>query len=289
MAYTLTIWGVRGSVPTPGPRTTRYGGNTSCVCVHREGANGRQEVILDAGTGVRVLGAELVNRGNGSLQLDLLLSHTHWDHIQGIPFFSPLFSEGNQVRVWGAKQGDTDLSVILRQQMNPVVFPVPLDEIAADLRVAHVEPGRFEIDGFQVDAMRLRHPGNTLGYRLTPVDGGASVAFVPDNELGPGGVYGEPEDWREQFVRFLQGVDVLVHDAMFRAEDLEQFSGWGHSSPSEAIAVAAEAGVKRLVLFHHRPEHDDDVMDRLLEDAQREAHDLGVEVAAAVEGMHISL
>jgi len=282
----VRFWGVRGSTPTPQAENLRYGGNTSCVEVRVGG----RIYVFDCGTGFRNLGKHLSREFQSQpFEAHIFISHFHWDHIQGIPFFSPLFSEGNQVRVWGAKQGDTDLSVILRQQMNPVVFPVPLDEIAADLRVAHVEPGRFEIDGFQVDAMRLRHPGNTLGYRLTPVDGGASVAFVPDNELGPGGVYGEPEDWREQFVRFLQGVDVLVHDAMFRAEDLEQFSGWGHSSPSEAIAVAAEAGVKRLVLFHHRPEHDDDVMDRLLEDAQREAHDLGVEVAAAVEGMHISL
>jgi ribonuclease BN (tRNA processing enzyme) len=258
--------------------------------VHRVGEDGaRQEVILDAGTGVRLLGTELAERSNGELQLDLLLSHTHWDHIQGIPFFAPLFREGNQVRVWGAKQGDTDLPVILRQQMNPVVFPVPLDEIAADLQVEHVQPGRFEIDGFQVDAMRLRHPGNTLGYRLTPVDGGATVAYVPDNELGPGGDYEVPEDWREQFVRFLQGVDVLIHDAMFRDEDLEQFAGWGHSSPREAIAVAAEAGVKRLLLFHHRPDHDDDVMDRLVENAQRQADAVGVSVEAAVEGMLISL
>ena len=147
----------------------------------------------------------------------------------------------------------------------------------------------FEIDGFRVDAMRLRHPGNTLGYRLTSLAGGASVAFVPDNELGPGGEYGEPADWREQFVRFLQGVDILIHDAMFRDEEVEEFAGWGHSSPREALAVAAEAGVKRLLLFHHRPEHDDDRMDQIVAGAQRQAEGTGVTVEAAVEGMHISL
>lgn len=287
-AYALTFWGTRGSVPTPGPRTTRYGGNTSCVSLSTNG-NSEQLVILDAGTGVRPLGNLLMEEANGSMEMDLLLSHTHWDHIQGLPFFTPMAAEGHIVRIWGAKQGNVDLPVILQQQMHPVVFPVPLEELATDLTVGHIEPGTFEIDGFEVTAMRVRHPASTMAYRLIPKDGGTSLAFVPDNELGPGGDYGVAENWRAEFVEFLADVDVLIHDAMFAERDLERFRGWGHSSPDEALALAAEAKAKQLVLFHHRPEHDDDTMDALLDDVRAKGKSCGVEVVAASEGMEMKL
>ncbi len=291
MAYTLTVWGARGSIPTPGALTTRYGGNTPCVAVERLDADGERVVVLDAGTGVRLLGAELLDRRAESLQVDLLLSHTHWDHIQGLPFFGPFFTEGNAVRVRGSQQGGVDLGEILRQQMHPVVFPVPIEELAAELKVEHVEPGTFEIDGFTVQAVRLRHPGNTLGYRLTPVEGGASLAYVTDNELGPGGSYEVGPQWRAEFVRFLRGVDLLIHDAMYLPADLDQHRGWGHSSYAEAVNLAAEAGCERLMLFHHRPEHDDAAMDAVVEAAQDEAQRTGqsLEVIAATEGMTLTL
>ena len=292
MAYRITFWGTRGSIPTPGPDTVRYGGNTPCVAVEEIGAAAARFVVLDAGTGIRALGRELVRRhGGGPLNVDLLLSHTHWDHIQGLPFFVPFFGRGNCVRIWGARQGDVDLEVILRQQMHPVVFPVPLDELAAELTVGHVGAEAFEIDGFAVQTLRLRHPGTTLAYRLTPAGGGASMAYVTDNELGRGGDYGEPKSWRSDFVRFLQGVDVLIHDAMFTPEELEHHRGWGHSSYQEAVLLAAEARVRRLVLFHHRPERDDAAMDALVSAARAAAEQGGVplEVLAATEGLQLTL
>src|SRR5262249_32396247 len=146
MRYSVTFWGARGSIPTPGPATARYGGNTPCVAVQGEGSAANHLVVLDARTGIRPLGQHPSN--GSSVQIDLLVSHTHWDHIQGLPFFAPFFKSQNQVRIWGAKQGDVDLEVILRQQMNPVVFPVPLDKLAAELKVGHVGPGAFDIDGF---------------------------------------------------------------------------------------------------------------------------------------------
>ncbi|MBI4421607.1 MAG: MBL fold metallo-hydrolase [Gemmatimonadetes bacterium] len=290
MPYRVTFWGARGSIPTPGPFTTRYGGNTPCLAVEGLGETRGHLVILDAGTGIRPLGA-LLAKSNGTLKLDLVVSHTHWDHIQGLPFFAPFFGRNNQVRIWGPKQGDVDLEVILRQQMNPVVFPVPLDNLAADLTVRHVAPGEFEVDGFKICAMRLRHPGNTLGYRLAPKGGGASMAYVTDNELGSGGDYRVGPDWHRDFVRFLTGVDVLIHDAMYTDDELDQHRGWGHSSNLEAVALAVEANVKRLVLFHHRPEHDDAAVDRLLEDARAAAARGGgrLEVTAATEGMEVTL
>ncbi|MBI2404412.1 MAG: MBL fold metallo-hydrolase [Gemmatimonadetes bacterium] len=292
MAYRVTIWGARGSIPTPGPDTARYGGNTACVAVEGLGADQGCLVILDAGTGIRLLGGELVRLGGKDpLSVDLLLSHTHWDHIQGLPFFAPFFGKGNCIRIWGAKQGEVDLEVILRQQMHPVVFPVPLDEVAAELTVEHVDAQAFEIDGFAVRAMRLRHPGNTLAYRLTPAGGGASMAYVTDNELGPGGDYGEPRSWRADFVEFLRGVDVLIHDAMFTPDELEHHRGWGHSSFLEAVTLARDARVKRLVLFHHRPERDDAGMDGLVKQARAAAKktNASLEVMAATEGLQLTL
>jgi ribonuclease BN (tRNA processing enzyme) len=182
------------------------------------------------------------------------------------------------------------LETILRQQMHPVVFPVPLDELAATLTVRHVQAEGFEVDGFVVLAARLRHPGHTLAYRLTPLGGGPSMAYVTDNELGPGGDYGEPPNWRQGLERFLDGVDVLIHDAMFTAEELERHRGWGHSSYQEAVELAASAGVKRLVLFHHRPERDDDALDQLVERASDAASRYsGPEIIAGTEGLQLTL
>src|SRR5204862_3433356 len=175
MAYTVTFWGTRGSIPTPGPATARYGGNTPCVAV--AGAGG-QLVVLDAGTGIRALGLDLVAKQNGAARVEILLSHAHWDHIQGLPHFKPFFAPGNSVRIWGPRQGTTSLETILRQQMDPAVFPVPLDALSATLTVQHVEPGEFTVGTFKVQAMRLRHPGTTLGFRLTPASGGPSIAYV---------------------------------------------------------------------------------------------------------------
>jgi phosphoribosyl 1,2-cyclic phosphodiesterase len=287
-AYTVTFWGTRGSIPTPGMHTARYGGNTPCVAV--ESAQG-ELLILDAGTGIRALGLELVERQDGAVNAEILLSHTHWDHIQGLPHFKPLFSPGNWVRIWGSRQGATSLEAILRQQMDPSVFPVPLDALSAKLTVQQVETGEFSVGGFRVGAIRLRHPGTTLGYRLTPTRGGPSLAYVTDNELGSGGNYGTSANWRQEFLTFLTGVELLIHDAMYAPDELEAHRGWGHSTFEEAVAIAAEAGVERLVLFHHEPEHGDGAIDELLALARQLARKRGrpTEVLAAQEGMKLTL
>jgi phosphoribosyl 1,2-cyclic phosphodiesterase len=290
MAYTVTFWGTRGSIATPGAHTARYGGNTPCVAV--EGTGG-QLVILDAGTGIRALGLELVERQNGPLSAEILLSHAHWDHIQGLPHFKPFFAPGNAVRIWGSRQGTTSLEAILRQQMDPAVFPVPLDAVSAKLTVQQVEPGggEFTVGAFRVRAMKLRHPGTTLGYRLTPSAGGPSMAYVTDNELGPGGHYDTSPSWRKELTTFLGNVDVLIHDAMYTPKELEQHRGWGHSTFEEAVALAADAGARRLVLFHHEPEHGDEDVDDLVTAARGQANARGKpgEVLAAQEGMKLTL
>lgn len=285
MTYQVTFWGTRGSIPTPGSQTARYGGNTPCLAVEGPGDD---LVILDAGTGIRALGQALADRANGSIRAEILLSHTHWDHIQGLPFFAPFFKAGNRVTIRGASQGGVALEQILRHQMDPVVFPVPLDALAAELAVEHVAPGTFTVAGFRVVAFRVRHPGTALAYRLTLPGGGPSMVYVTDNELGPGGSYGEGADWRQEFVTFLTGADVLIHDAMYTPEQIGRFAGWGHSSSAEAVEVAREAGVGRLVLFHHRPEHDDRALDGILADAATLAAG-ALEVVAAREGMQLTL
>lgn len=287
MAYTVTFWGARGSIPTPGAHTARYGGNTSCVAVEADG----RLVILDAGTGIRGLGLTLVGQ-NGTVQAEILLSHTHWDHIQGLPHFKPFFAPGNAVRIWGSKQGSKSLDEILHLQMDPAVFPIPLTAVSAALTVKEVRPGgEFTVGPFRAQSMQLRHPGTTLAYRLVPVAGGRSMAYVTDNELGPGGSYDTPPSWRRELVKFLSGVDLLIHDAMYTPAELDSHRGWGHSSYEESVELAADAGAKRLVLFHHEPEHDDPALDALLAAAQRSAKGRGasVEVIAAQEGMQLSL
>jgi len=289
MIYTVTFWGTRGSIPTPGPSTSRYGGNTPCVAV--EGAGG-QLVVLDAGTGIRALGLDLVAKQNGAAKVEILLSHAHWDHIQGLPHFKPFFAPGNWVRIWGSRQGTTSLEAILRQQMDPAVFPVPLDALSAKLTVQQVDTDDFSIGEFRVRTIKLRHPGTTLGFRLTPAKGGGpSMAYVTDNELGVGGTYDVSKTWRRDFVTFLNGVDLLIHDAMYTPKELEQHRGWGHSTYEEAVTLAQDAGAKKLVLFHHEPEHGDAEMDAVLADARTFAKQRGgsFDVDAAREGMKVTL
>jgi len=288
VTYTITFWGTRGSIPTPGPQTARYGGNTACVAVA-----GRKDelVILDAGSGIRPLGRDLLRSGNSGINADILLSHTHWDHIQGLPFFQPLNVKGNSVRIYGSAQEGVGLESILDRQMDPMVFPIPLRALAAELTVTEIAGGGFEIDGFTVEAFRLRHPGTTLGYKLVPVRGGATMAYLTDNELGPGGNYTVPENWRAGLVQFLDGVDTLIHDGMYSDELMAQRAGWGHSTPKQAVELAAECRARRLVLFHHEPEHDDEAIDQLLARARVDAKNLapGLVVEAASEGMQLSL
>ncbi|HEU4699516.1 MAG TPA: MBL fold metallo-hydrolase [Gemmatimonadales bacterium] len=292
MRETLMFWGTRGSIPTPGADTARYGGNTPCVAVTRRPD---RLLILDAGSGIRPLGHALMQHQNGGLHADILLSHTHWDHIQGLPFFKPLARRANSIAIYGAPQespqGRVALEEILDRQMDPMVFPVPLRSLGASIHITEIGEQELEVDGFHVRSFRLRHPGVTLGYRLTPRSGAREVAYTTDNELGPGGAYPLPADWRARLAEALAGVDTLIHDAMYSDAMIDARGGWGHSTPRQAVELAAECGARRLVLFHHEPEHDDAMMDALLADARAHARAVcpALTVDAAVEGMTIEL
>ena len=288
MSTSVTFWGTRGTIPSPGAHTARYGGNTACVEV-RDGLG--HLVVLDAGTGIRSLGKQLAQTSTpDGVRAHIVLSHAHWDHIQGLPYFAPFFREGNVITVWGPKQGDVEMGEILRQLMQPVVFPVPLDALAATLEVKHVNAEPIETEGCTITSMRVRHPAVTLGYRLE-LPGGRSVAYVTDDELGRGGQYDVGAKWRERFVTFIGGVDLLIHDAMYTPEECATHAGWGHSSWVEAVELARESGVKRLALFHHEPEHTDDATDVIAEQARSLAarHGGRTEIVAAAEGLKIAL
>ncbi|MEO7986052.1 MAG: MBL fold metallo-hydrolase [Gemmatimonadales bacterium] len=285
---TVRFWGTRGSIPTPGPHTTRYGGNTACITI--AGADGRL-LILDAGSGLRPLGHEMMSLRHRPLTADILITHTHWDHIQGLPFFKPLSAAGNSFRVYGADQSGIALDQILRRQMDPMVFPIPLEAFAAEIEVREIGEGPLELTDFHVTSFRLRHPGTTLGFRVCPATSGRELAYLTDNELGQGGSYPVGADWRSRLVQFLEGTDTLIHDAMYSEQIIEARAGWGHSTPRQAVDLAAEAGCRTLLLFHHEPEHADEALDAMLADtreyARRVAPSLAVDAAA--EGASFSL
>ncbi|MDQ6634086.1 MAG: MBL fold metallo-hydrolase [Gemmatimonadota bacterium] len=290
MSLTLRFWGTRGSIPSPGLATARYGGNTPCVELRT--SEGRL-VILDAGTGIRELGRSLMSRANGhAVAGDIFLTHAHWDHIQGIPFFAPLFHRGNHFTIWGSKSLQTSIDRVVRDQMSPVVFPVSFEELQARIDFQELAEESREGTGYVVASMAVRHPGGALGYRFTDGNGsGGGLVYVSDNELNPTARYDQAPGWRERLVAFARGAAVLVHDTMYTSDEYPGFVGWGHSTYEDAVELALEAKVKRLVLFHHHPERTDDAVDRCVERCRAlvEARGGGLEVIAAAEGMTLTV
>ena len=281
---TLRFWGVRGSIPCPGPATIRYGGNTSCVSLENPD---RSLLILDAGTGLRVLGSMLRQRKQPT-RADLLLSHVHWDHIHGLPFFFPLYQEKTEVRILGPGQ-PRGLRSLLERQMTWEMFPIPASAQVGIQDVIELDGGGFSAGGCEVRGFRLCHPGVTMGYRIT-AQGVKPVAYVTDNELA-GGQHGVGPAWRSDLVDFLQGVDTLIHDATWSDGHPVPVLGWGHSTTRECVELARDIGCRRLVLFHHNPEHDDAEMDRQVDRAKTLADSIapGLDVVAAIEGHTLAL
>lgn len=288
MSFTLRFWGTRGSIPSPGPATVRYGGNTPCVELRT--ADGGL-IVLDAGTGIRELGRDLMARANGdAIRGDIFLTHAHWDHIQGIPFFAPAFQRGNHFTVWGSSALATSIDRVLRDQMSPVVFPVSFEELAARFDFRELAEGSHVTNGFVVDALAVRHPGGALGYRFTdPAASESSLVYISDNELGEGAAESADPGWRHRLVEFARGARLLVHDATYTPEEYPNHRGWGHSTWRESLQLALDARVETLVLFHHHPDRDDDALDRVVETCRREGAERGMRVVAAREGMTLEV
>ena len=243
----ITFYGVRGSIPSPGPDTCRYGGNTSCV--HIETASG-QDLVLDAGTGIRNLGKRLIEKDS---TINILLSHGHWDHIQGYPFFMPIYQPDRQIRVYTSAADGHGQICSLFDQIDGATFPVKATELPSQ---SECVTENFETDlarqNICVRRMPINHPGGGYGYRIE--DDSTSCAYITDNELEPPGKMSTTYD---QWVKFCHGVDVLVHDAQYLESDMPHKHGWGHSLVSQVRQFAVDAEVGCLAMFHHDPDRTD--------------------------------
>src|SRR5438270_2079634 len=250
----VTFWGTRGSVPTPGPSTVRYGGNTACVAVE---TNAGAFIIFDSGTGIRELGLNLARQG-GPVSAHLMLGHTHWDHISGFPFFTPLFVPGNHVTIYGARDLDRSLRDVLAGQMHYTYFPVPLGDLRADIEFSELEEGEIKIEDALVRTHYLNHTAVCMGYRVEA--DGVAVAYITDHEgyglsdaqngrAGAGARGGFAHGGDRRLVKFLGGVDLLIQDAQYTPEEYPAHRGLGHSSTDYVTDVAVVAGARRIALF----------------------------------------
>ncbi|MEO5720633.1 MAG: response regulator [Chthoniobacterales bacterium] len=299
-ATRIKLWGVRGSIPVPGPDTVRYGGNTSCVEVRADG----EIIVLDAGSGIRGLGMELEKEfGDQAIKLTLLLTHTHWDHIQGLPFFLPAYRQKNDIRVLGYEGARAGLAAILAGQMETPFFPVSLRALPSNLSIEELREMEFPLGPVQVKARFANHPGICAGYRLNT--SGGSVAFFPDNEpyellkihlaggdqssVSEARAFAKAE--KAKLAEFLHEVDVLIIDAQYTDEEYNDHIGWGHGSLSRVVSLALAAHARKLILFHHDPNHDDEKIDDMLEGARMLVAESGqaMEVEAGREGAEIWL
>ncbi len=280
----VRLWGTRGSIASAGPDTVAYGGNTSCVEV--EGRDGTI-VVLDAGTGVRRVG----DTYREPRRLDILLTHLHMDHIQGLGFFAPLFQKDFEVHVWGPPSTTQDLRTRLTRYLSPPLFPVRLRDVAARVELHDVPTGDFTIGGLEVSAQTVIHPGQTVGYKIC--DRTSTMTYLPDHEpalgsLSANGNGSSPAGEWTSGHDLSKDTDLLLHDAQYTADEYEQRVGWGHSQIGDAVALAALAGAARLVTFHHDPAHDDAELDKMLAEAQAAAPD-GLEVLPGREGMTFNI
>lgn len=249
----ITFYGVRGSAPTPGPKTVKYGGNTSCL--HLALDNG-QDVILDSGTGMKQLGLTLANK---TTPINIILSHVHWDHIQGFPFFSPIFQAGREIDVFSSSDSNDCLPGALFKQMDGVNFPVKMEDLPSQRNYIfdNVE-SILQTKNIHIIKKPLNHPGGGTAYRFE--EDGMSCAYVTDNELEPPGkVHTTYDEW----VDFLHGVDVLIHDAQYTEDDMPHKHGWGHSLISQVRQLSIDAQVGTLVMFHHDPDRSDAELDEI--------------------------
>jgi phosphoribosyl 1,2-cyclic phosphodiesterase len=272
----VTVWGSRGSIASAGPDTVRYGGNTACVSVETPDAI----CILDAGSGLRKAGIAFAGDRRPT---HLLLTHLHMDHIQGLGFFRPLFDPGRSIRIWGPPSTTQDLRTRLTRYLSPPLFPVRIRDFPArvELHDAPLEP--WSIDGLEVRAATVIHPGATLGYRISL--GARSVAYLPDHEPALGSAIDRPA-WTSGH-DLAADAEVLLHDGQYTAAEYRERVGWGHSSVEQAATFADLVGAMRLILFHHDPDHDDEAVDDLL--AQARATRRHGSADAASEGLTIEL
>lgn len=278
----LRFWGVRGSIPTPGRSTLKYGGNTSCVEFRWK----RTLIALDAGTGIRQLGSSLSREFRARpIDMTLLLTHTHWDHIQGFPFFRPAYEAKNRIRVIGGRGTQSGIGQSLSDQMESPFFPVGLRDLPSAISFEALPSTPFKVGEVTVSSIRVNHPGFCVGYRLTTPVG--SVAYFPDNELAGRLAATRKVTLQDEALRsFLEGTDLLVMDTQYDRARYARHVGWGHGCLDDVVALAGAAKVGHLFLFHHDPDHGDAKIDQMLQRARGLAAKQGgrLRVSAAREG-----
>jgi Metal-dependent hydrolases of the beta-lactamase superfamily I len=298
----LTFWGVRGSIPTPGKHTVRYGGNTPCLELRLDDD---QLIIFDAGTGIRSFGDYLINKGE-SVKAHLFISHPHWDHIQGFPFFKPAFIPGNELTIIGTDRAEKPLNEIISEQMNRIYFPVQLHDLKAKIKFVPIrEEGEMKVHDALVKMIYVNHPGFSLGYRVEYK--GKSLIYISDNEpfdrASAASMSNFEPKVKEKFMNdsngdpnqrifdFCRGADVLIHDTTYTPEEYIDHIGWGHSDYLFSLRLAAEANVRRLYIFHHDQNHSDEKVDDILKKCKKEIRSRGYkfECEAAVENTTISI
>ena len=283
---TVSYWGVHGTLPTPGAGFTRYGGNTPCVSVE---IGGEPLYIFDCGSGIKRLSDRIMGAGTQRFSARIFITHTHWDHINTVPFFAPLYVRGNQIEIFGPYQGDLTIERAVSAQMESVYFPVTVREFGARLVFRDLREETLEFGPVRMDTMLLSHPGYCLGYKLTAR--GRSICYITDNELYlPGDPRHNPR-YLQQLTNFVKGADVLITDATYRDSEYPAKVDWGHSCVGQVAELAARAQVKRLHLFHHDPDQTDELIDTKLAEAREALARLGakLECDAPAEESTLSL
>jgi len=291
----IRFWGTRGSIPSPGKSTVKYGGNTSCVEVRV----GNQILIFDAGTGIRDLGTKLMQEfaSQPLVTVHLFISHTHWDHIQGFPFFMPAYAKNFQLNVYGPPARDKTLKDLLKFQMDSEYFPVPLGDLNAQILMQEVrEP--FRVGDALVTPFYVNHPAMTLAYRVT--EGTKTFIYASDNEPYRYTLHAARKDQLatqygaeldQKFIEFLSGADFLVSETQYTLNEYRSKIGWGHSPIESVVEFAIKANVKQLALYHHDPAHDDATIDGMVKHAQKliQTQKSSIQCFGAAEGMEIKL
>ncbi len=285
----VKFWGVRGSIPTPGVQYIKYGGNTPCVEVR---LSDDRLFIFDAGTGIRELGRNIIKRGKKKIKVYIFLSHFHWDHIQGLPFFLPSYMKGNEIIILGMDMQEARLDKIISTQMESIYFPVKLKSLSAHIQFEILTDGSRIIEGVKIDTMYINHPGHAMGYTID--FGKTKICYFTDNELVPVSMAGADKlknkaDMRDKILSLIHGADLLIHDAQYTDEEYRSRVGWGHSSISEVLRLARDGKVNKLALFHHDPDHYDEQIDvlaaRCMESLYGSSHSM--ECFAAHEGKEL--
>jgi phosphoribosyl 1,2-cyclic phosphodiesterase len=251
----LKIWGARGSVPAPGPETTRYGGNTACVEVTLDDGT---ELVLDAGTGIRSLGLGLAPEKR---EIDILLTHLHLDHIQGLMFFAPLFRSTSEVRIWGPESSEASLQDRIARYISAPLSPVEVRELPCEVSFEEAPHSEWRVGSATIRAASVTHRGPTLGYRIT--EGETSLCYIPDHEPALGGDLRETDAAWISGYELARGASLLLHDCQYTDDEYPRHVGWGHSRLTDAVIFARRVQAERLLLFHHDPMHTDDFLDRV--------------------------